>query len=71
MIPVLEQSNNFFYRGKGGDGGVSGLFGYSSQNDQHRGRVDVLRDRLALVQGRLQRHVGEHGQHVRLELVAT
>ena len=31
MIPVLEQSNNFFYRGKGGDGGVSGLFGYSSQ----------------------------------------
>ena len=32
MIPVLEQSNNFFYRGKGGDGGVSGLFGYSSQN---------------------------------------
>ena len=32
MVPVLEQSNNFFYRGKGGDGGVSGLFGYSSQN---------------------------------------
>ncbi len=31
MVPVLEQSNNFFYRGKGGDGGVSGLFGYSSQ----------------------------------------
>jgi hypothetical protein len=31
MIPVLEQSTNFFYRGKGGDGGVSGLFGYSSQ----------------------------------------
>jgi hypothetical protein len=31
LIPVLEQSNNFFYRGKGGDGGVSGLFGYSSQ----------------------------------------
>ena len=69
MIPVLEQSNNFFYRGKGGDGGVSGLFGYSSQNDQHRGRLDVVRDRCALDQGRLQRHVGEHGQHVRLELV--
>jgi hypothetical protein len=32
MIPVLEQSNTFFYRGKGGDGGTSGLFGYSSQN---------------------------------------
>ena len=32
LIPVLEQSTNFFYRGKGGDGGVSGLFGYSSQN---------------------------------------
>ena len=32
MVPVLEQSTNFFYRGKGGDGGVSGLFGYSSQN---------------------------------------
>jgi len=31
MIPVLEQSNNFFYRGKGGNGGVSGTFGYSSQ----------------------------------------
>ena len=31
MIPVLEQSTNMFYRGKGGDGGVSGLFGYSSQ----------------------------------------
>jgi hypothetical protein len=31
MVPVLEQSNNFFYRGKGGDGGVSGLFGFSSQ----------------------------------------
>ena len=31
MVPVLEQSTNFFYRGKGGDGGVSGLFGYSSQ----------------------------------------
>jgi carboxypeptidase family protein len=31
IIPVLEQSNNLFYRGKGGDGGVSGLFGYSSQ----------------------------------------
>src|SRR4029450_4938706 len=31
MIPVLEQSTNFFYRGKGGDGGVSGLFGYFRQ----------------------------------------
>jgi hypothetical protein len=31
MVPVLEQSTNFFYRGKGGDGGVSGTFGYSSQ----------------------------------------
>jgi hypothetical protein len=31
MVPVLEQSNNFFYRGRGGDGGISGLFGYSSQ----------------------------------------
>src|SRR5215510_5664944 len=31
MIPVLEQSNTFFYRGKGGDGGTSGLFGYSDQ----------------------------------------
>ena len=32
MVPVLEQSTNFFYRGKGGDGGVSGTFGFSSQN---------------------------------------
>ena len=31
MIPVLEQSNNFFYRGKGGNGGVSGLFGFTEQ----------------------------------------
>jgi hypothetical protein len=31
MIPVLEQSTNFFYRGKGGDGGISGLFGYTNQ----------------------------------------
>jgi hypothetical protein len=31
MIPVLEQSTGLFYRSKGGDGGVSGLFGYSSQ----------------------------------------
>ena len=31
LIPVLEQSNNMFYRGKGGNGGVSGTFGYSSQ----------------------------------------
>jgi hypothetical protein len=31
MIPVLEQSNNMFYRGKGGNGGVSGTFGYTSQ----------------------------------------
>jgi len=31
MIPVLEQSTGMFYRGKGGDGGASGLFGYSSQ----------------------------------------
>jgi hypothetical protein len=32
IIPVLEQSNNFFYRGKGGNGGISGLFGYSAQH---------------------------------------
>ena len=32
MIPVLEQSTNMFYRGKGGDGGVSGLFGFTEQS---------------------------------------
>jgi hypothetical protein len=32
MIPVLEQSSNFQYRGRGGDGGISGLFGFSAQN---------------------------------------
>jgi Carboxypeptidase regulatory-like domain len=32
MIPVLEQSSNFQYRGRGGDGGVSGTFGFSAQN---------------------------------------
>jgi hypothetical protein len=31
LIPVLEQSTNFQYRGKGGDGGASGLFGFSAQ----------------------------------------
>ena len=32
LIPVLEQSNNMFYRGRGGDGGVSGTLGYSIQS---------------------------------------
>jgi hypothetical protein len=32
LIPVLEQSTNMFYRGKGGNGGVSGLFGFSTQS---------------------------------------
>jgi hypothetical protein len=32
MIPVLEQSNNLQYRGRGGDGGVSGLRGYTDQS---------------------------------------
>jgi hypothetical protein len=31
LIPVNEQSTNFQYRGRGGDGGVSGLLGYSAQ----------------------------------------
>jgi hypothetical protein len=31
MIPVLEQSTNFQYRGRGGDGGVSGTLGFSDQ----------------------------------------
>ncbi|HXH24690.1 MAG TPA: carboxypeptidase-like regulatory domain-containing protein, partial [Vicinamibacterales bacterium] len=31
MIPVFEQSSGLHYRGKGGNGGVSGLFGYASQ----------------------------------------
>jgi hypothetical protein len=32
LIPVLEQSTNFQYRGRGGDGGVSGLLGFSDQS---------------------------------------
>ena len=68
MIPVLEQSTNFFYRGKGGDGGVSGLFGYSSQNINTAVVSMSYVTGVALDEGRLQRHVGEHGQHVRLEL---
>jgi hypothetical protein len=32
MIPVLEQSTNFQYRGRGGDGGVSGTLGFSDQS---------------------------------------
>src|SRR5581483_11271159 len=32
MIPVLEQSTNLQYRGRGGDGGVSGLLGFTDQN---------------------------------------
>ena len=35
LIPVIEQSTGLLYRGKGGDGGSSALFGYTSQNDQH------------------------------------
>ena len=61
MIPVLEQSNNFFYRGKGGDGGVSGLFGYSSQNINTAVVSMSYVTGVALDEGRLQRHVGEHG----------
>jgi hypothetical protein len=32
LIPVLEQSNNMFYRGRGGDGGVGGTLGYTVQS---------------------------------------
>jgi hypothetical protein len=45
MIPVLEQSNNFFYRGKGGNGGVSGLFGYTSQ------KINTLVSSMSYVTG--------------------
>jgi hypothetical protein len=31
MIPVTDQATGVFYRGKGGDGGPSGTFGYTSQ----------------------------------------
>jgi hypothetical protein len=31
LIPVLEQSTNFQYRGRGGDGGVSGTLGFTDQ----------------------------------------
>ncbi len=34
LIPVLEQSTNLQYRGRGGDGGVSGLLGFSDQTIQ-------------------------------------
>jgi hypothetical protein len=32
LIPVLEQSTNLFYRGRGGDGGIGGTLGYTSQS---------------------------------------
>src|SRR5215831_14244653 len=32
LIPVLDQMNNQFYRGRGGDGGVSGTLGYTVQS---------------------------------------
>jgi hypothetical protein len=32
LIPVMEQSTGLQYRGRGGDGGASGLLGYSAQN---------------------------------------
>ncbi len=32
LIPVLEQSTNLQYRGRGGDGGVSGLMGFTQQS---------------------------------------
>jgi hypothetical protein len=31
MIPVTDQATTMFYRGRGGDGGASGTFGYTSQ----------------------------------------
>ncbi|HEY6507750.1 MAG TPA: TonB-dependent receptor, partial [Vicinamibacterales bacterium] len=31
LVPVIEQTTSLQYRGKGGDGGSSGLFGYSRQ----------------------------------------
>jgi hypothetical protein len=34
LIPVFEQSNSLQYRGRGGDGGVSGLLGFSDQTIQ-------------------------------------
>jgi hypothetical protein len=34
LIPVLEQSTNLQYRGRGGDGGVSGLLGFTQQTIQ-------------------------------------
>jgi hypothetical protein len=32
LVPVVEQTTGLQYRGKGGNGGSSGLFGFSSQN---------------------------------------
>ncbi|HVZ20083.1 MAG TPA: carboxypeptidase regulatory-like domain-containing protein [Vicinamibacterales bacterium] len=32
LIPVLEQSTNLFYRGRGGDGGIGGTLGYTDQS---------------------------------------
>jgi hypothetical protein len=32
LIPVIEQTTSLQYRGKGGNGGSSGLFGYSTQS---------------------------------------
>jgi hypothetical protein len=32
LIPVIEQNSSLQYRGKGGDGGSSALFGYSTQS---------------------------------------
>ena len=32
LVPVIEQTTGLQYRGKGGDGGSSALFGYSTQN---------------------------------------
>src|SRR5262249_54394426 len=34
LIPVLEQSTNLQYRGRGGDGGVSGTMGFTQQTIQ-------------------------------------
>ena len=71
MIPVLEQSTTFFYRGKGGDGGVSGLFGYSSQ------KINTAVASMSYVTGSHSLKVGfsdtwaNTREHVRLELVAT
>ncbi len=66
LIPVIEQNTNLQYRGKGGDGGSSALFSYSTQkiNTLSGVRVTHVTGSHSLKVGCL-RHLGQHRRAAR------